>query len=499
MFKAAVYCRVSSDNQEKEGTSLDSQEQAATVLCRELGYEPVIIRETYSGLTMDRPQLSTLRQKIHNGEYRALVVYSPDRLSRVGEDILLLAREVKTNGCKLIFVKEQWDDTLNGKVVAFMWGWASELEASQMKERTMRGKKEYLKQGKIPQGTGLGLYGYRWDKTTKKRVPLEYEAKVVNDLFAMIAAGKSLWSVAQLLQDNRVPTKGGKNWHPLTIKRMVTNPAYTGATYFSGILLPDATPPIIPQELFDRAQAALKLPKSRPGKCLNTYLLKGHIFCGKCGKHMTGTCLSKRYLYYRCQNTYPDINRRVKCQAPYVKAAWIEAEIWDAIKKALAHPDKLLAEIHQNLSSEGDEVKVTADIKALEKKIKGYSAQHQRMLRLFRHKSIPENEILDEINQMNAEKVADEKSLKDLQAKLDTLHQLQSAEVQLSDLVSNFQENLANATIVDMPRFLDALGIKITATNISWHGQAVVPLSLRYHCTNMGMTDTPSLCLTVSL
>jgi DNA invertase Pin-like site-specific DNA recombinase len=49
-------------------------------------------------------------------------VYKPDRLARVGEDILTLAKEFKSENVKLILVLEQWDDTLNGKLMAFMLG-----------------------------------------------------------------------------------------------------------------------------------------------------------------------------------------------------------------------------------------------------------------------------------------------------------------------------------------------------------------------------------------
>jgi len=170
-MKAAIYARVSTEDQEGEGTSLDSQQEACIKLAKQKGYdvpELLIFRETFSGLTMERPELTRLRQKGRDGEVDAIIIHTPDRLARVGEDILTLAREFTLKGIKLLFVKEQWDDTLTGKLVAFMLGWASELEASQIRERTMRGKQEFLRRGLLPQGTGRGLYGYKRDKAEKK-------------------------------------------------------------------------------------------------------------------------------------------------------------------------------------------------------------------------------------------------------------------------------------------------------------------------------------------
>ena len=84
-MKSAVYTRVSTDSQEVEGTSLDSQLEACLAKAKELGYETseeYTIRETYSGLTLDRPRLSELRQWVRDKEVDAVVAYTLDRLSR---------------------------------------------------------------------------------------------------------------------------------------------------------------------------------------------------------------------------------------------------------------------------------------------------------------------------------------------------------------------------------------------------------------------------------
>jgi site-specific DNA recombinase len=159
-MRAGIYARVSTEDQEREGTSLGSQVEACLNKARGLGYEipqDLIFTETFSGLTLDRPGLAELREKARDRALDAVIVHTPDRLSRVGEDILSLAKELKIDGVKLLFVNEQWDDTLNGKLVGFMLGWASEFEAAQIRERTMRGKLAKAKQGKQP--CGRAAYG----------------------------------------------------------------------------------------------------------------------------------------------------------------------------------------------------------------------------------------------------------------------------------------------------------------------------------------------------
>ena len=83
MSKAATYCRVSTDNQEAEGTSLQTQLGGCLEYCQDKGYEVAHrLSETYSGLTLDRPKLNELRELVRTGDINVVVVYCLDRLSR---------------------------------------------------------------------------------------------------------------------------------------------------------------------------------------------------------------------------------------------------------------------------------------------------------------------------------------------------------------------------------------------------------------------------------
>jgi len=82
-MKAAIHAKVSTEEQQKEGTSLESQTEACSKLAKEKGYdvpECLIFRETFSALTMDRPQLTKVRQKVKGGELTAIIIHTPDRL-----------------------------------------------------------------------------------------------------------------------------------------------------------------------------------------------------------------------------------------------------------------------------------------------------------------------------------------------------------------------------------------------------------------------------------
>ena len=65
-MRAAIYTRVSTDNQEQEGTSLQTQLEACLKYCHDKGYDVACrYSEAYSGLTLERPKLNELRECGH--------------------------------------------------------------------------------------------------------------------------------------------------------------------------------------------------------------------------------------------------------------------------------------------------------------------------------------------------------------------------------------------------------------------------------------------------
>ncbi len=165
MSKVVVYVRVSTENQEAEGTSLETQERACLAKARELAEpedEVVVLREVFSGLSLERPELASLRDWVRAGQVKGVVVHSADRLARDGLHLLLLVEEIEKAGATLAFVTEPHQSTPEGQLLTYVRGWASKLEALKIKERTTRGKKQRARNGRLP-GAG-NLYGYLYVK-----------------------------------------------------------------------------------------------------------------------------------------------------------------------------------------------------------------------------------------------------------------------------------------------------------------------------------------------
>lgn len=144
------------------------------------------MRETYSGLTLERPELTRLRDWVRQGQVKAMITYSVDRLARDGLFLLLLVDEWEKAGAKVVFVTEPHTNTPEGQLLTYVRGWASKLDALKIKERTVRGRKQRARNGRMP---AMGnLYGYLYVKGKGEgrgiRIPDTDKTDTVNNVFA---------------------------------------------------------------------------------------------------------------------------------------------------------------------------------------------------------------------------------------------------------------------------------------------------------------------------
>ena len=91
-IKAVVYSRVSTDSQERDGTSLDTQERACVEYAEAQGW-PVVecIRDTTTGASLDRPGIERVRQMLRQGAADVAVSWQSEPSSSIppAEEVLV--------------------------------------------------------------------------------------------------------------------------------------------------------------------------------------------------------------------------------------------------------------------------------------------------------------------------------------------------------------------------------------------------------------------------
>ena len=387
---AAIYARVSSDRQ-KENHTIASQTAALIDYAEANGYtvpaEWVFQDEGYSGANLVRPGLEALRDLAAEGEIRAALVYSPDRLSRKYAYQVLLAEELSRCGVELVFLKAPAGTSPEDQLLVQFQGMIAEYERAQIVERSRRGKRHKAREGLVNVLSGAP-YGYRYMRKTDNSAAyyevIESEAAVVRMVFETYTQqGLSINAIARLLNERQIPTRtAATRWERSTVWGLLRNPAYQGTACYGKTELrprqritrplrqrqglpsrnsanherPRAdwievpVPALVSEQTFALAQEQLEKNKRHSRRrTIEPTLLQGILVCQQCGYglYRASTRTSKRQLhYYRCIGS--DGYRRLKgpvCTNRPIRQDALDEFVWKEIIRLLDDPMLVQGEI----------------------------------------------------------------------------------------------------------------------------------------------------------
>src|SRR3954468_3716237 len=204
MKAAAIYARVSSEQQKEENT-IASQTAALIDFAREQAYsvpdEWVIEDEGFSGASLLRPGLERLRDLAAEGHIQTVLIHSPDRLSRKYAYQVLLTEEFTRHGVETIFLKAPHSDTPEDQLMLQFQGMIAEYERAQILERSRRGRRHRARSGEVGVLSGAP-FGYRFVRKTDQSAAYyqidEEQALIVRRVFDLYCVdGLSIGALAR--------------------------------------------------------------------------------------------------------------------------------------------------------------------------------------------------------------------------------------------------------------------------------------------------------------
>ena len=500
-MRAIVYSRVSTGAQERDGTSLETQERACVELAKDRGWRVVrCVRDAASGGALERDGLDELRSALRRGEADVVVAYAVDRLSRNQNHIGVLFEEFERSGARLELVTERFEDTAVGRFILAARAFIAEVEREKIAERTMRGKAERARNGRIPQAFGRGCYGYTYNPGTGRRELEPFQAIVVRRIFERYAETRSFSAVANDLNDAGIPAFAGGRWYPITIRRVLLNEAYIGRTVYrrtkrvpvraagagrrsrvierppeEHIEIPGATPAIIEHSLWTRVQAILNDPErtKRRSVAKRHYVLRGRLSCGRCQSAMVGQTLNpkgKSYSYYRCRHTYTRNTAR-SCDSRYVRAEALEQGVWAEVRKVLAAPELVLGEQLRSVETDsGDE-----ELARLEAQVASLRKREERLVRLFGYDEVDTEVVRAELQDVQRRREA-------LTGAMDALARPQPAwdehidEAGLQRVCASIAARLDGAGPEERERVLEAMQLTATVSGEDVTVEGALPI-----------------------
>ena len=312
---AGLYPRVSTDDQVREGFSLDEQEKEMKKLCMYKNYQiyKVYREEGVSAKNMNRPKFQEMMQDLKDGKINRIIVYKLDRLTRSIQDLEVICKLIEKYHCSLDSVSEEINtDTAMGVFFIRMTTILAQLEIERTSERTKFGLKGAAKNEHF---CGKAPIGYR--KVNKELVIDDLESEVVKEIFDDYVNGLSVCTITKKLNNKNALNR---NWRTTTIDRMLSNYIYCGdylygkrAKNMKPIHLENICPAIIDKETFKMVQTQ-KERNLKNYTRKHTYVYMQKIVCSKCNKIMGGSSTTSRnkptQIYYKCNCCNTRINEK---------------------------------------------------------------------------------------------------------------------------------------------------------------------------------------------
>ena len=311
--RAVIYTRVSTEDQAKNGTSLAAQRKACLEYCEREEYEVsrVFVEEGESAKTADRTQLKELLKYCREQRnIKVVIVYKLDRFARKVQDHQQISALLAGMGVRLRSVTEPIDDSSVGKLMEAVLSGFAQFDNDVRTERTVKGMKERLQEGRWTFPPPLGYRASRDAAGAKTIIPDEVLAPLIAQAFEEFATGLyKREEVLRKITDLGLRTRKGKHLSPQSFSQMLRKPVYSGRIVIPKweLVVAGRFQALISREVFDKVQAILDgravciTPRA---KCHTDFPLRGFVRCGCCSEALTGSWSKGRnryYAYYHCQ------------------------------------------------------------------------------------------------------------------------------------------------------------------------------------------------------
>ena len=410
----AIYIRVSTQDQAREGYSIGEQESRLMKYADAHGWKVkrVYSDPGFSGGNLNRPGIQELIRDVKDHKIEKVIVYKLDRLSRSQKDILYMIDDVfNANGVDFVSMTENFDTgTPMGKAMIGIMAVFAQLEREQIKERMGIGKEGRAKSGLFHGSTKVPI-GYRYKDGILIVDP--YESVIVKRIFSEFVSGKSVYSIAADLKNDGAMSSYGVITRN-TIQTMLKNETYLGVIKHNEKRFQGKHEAIIDQDTFDQAKRRMDASRAKAkGYNYNrlTSPFTGLCYCQHCNQKMRLFSAPPRksdgvrHRYISCDPKY----RKPGCTTKAKRLDQFDQLIMGQIQQLKLDPDYL-----SECRSASGAVDNQPEIDAFEEKIKENRLKINRLMDLYALGDIDLDIVGEKIQTLNAEIAFAQNSIENL-------------------------------------------------------------------------------------
>lgn len=266
--RVAIYIRVSTLDQAREGYSLAAQKKALTAWALEHGLDIVKVYEDAGRSGKDiahRPAMVQMLADADASSFDLILVWALSRLTRSVADLYNTWARISRHNVDIKSYTEPFDtSTVIGRAMMGILGVFAQMERELTTERVKLAMAERAAQGKR---TCNAVLGYDLDGTDSLKIN-ETEAECIRYIFDRYLEYRNLSAVAELCYLKGYTGKRGRTFKAQHIKTILTRPIYAGYNSYCGQLYRGNFEPIISEAQFNRVQRIMGRPNKlgRPRK-----------------------------------------------------------------------------------------------------------------------------------------------------------------------------------------------------------------------------------------
>ena len=423
IYNAALYCRLSKDDDGKigESSSIQTQRDILENYCWQQGYliHDYYVDDGYSGLNYDRPAFQRMLNDIDIGNVNMVVTKD---LSRLGRDYIQTGyfTEIyfQNKQVRYIAINDGYDSNLDNNDIAPFRHILNDMYARDLSRKVKSAKRQLMKNGYYI--SGQTAYGYKVNLENKNQLIVDDEvADVIKWIYNLSLAGYSAKKIAFTLTEAQIITpgayklkngdtrftrqvnvSGGLRWSWETIQTILKDRVYMGdmenhksekvsyklKKYVTipqeqRIIVENTHEAIISREDWRKVQQLVSARHRKPHNNFEN-LFRGTIYCLDCGNKLGMQSKKQKngniHHTYRCDKhyLYPE-----KCPKPhqitYVNLYNVILERIQKLTKLMQNDDDLIKLIRQKTAGNEKVDKLMAEKSKTEKHMKDLS----RMLR----------------------------------------------------------------------------------------------------------------------
>jgi len=246
--RVALYIRVSSQEQKREGLSLDAQLRKLQQYCEFKGWEifKIYKDEGLSAGTVDkRPNFKKMIEEAQSGKFSTILILKFDRAFRNVRDAINNFFDLMDIGIDFVSITEEIDTTTpTGRFFFVMISALAQLEKDMTADRNKFISRDKFERGIIPTRMPFGYKAIYKDKKKKKNVigvridPKE--SKIVRECFNLTILGYSYKEICKRLK-----------LKPQQYYNIIKNKSYCGYISFGGQEKKGIHEPIVSEEVFN--------------------------------------------------------------------------------------------------------------------------------------------------------------------------------------------------------------------------------------------------------